>query len=118
MWRLPLIYVVVLACAVQARADAKDDFEAVFGAEARRVQGTKETSDDLRFARTLLDHAAKLTDDPQGRALFCMKAYEFALADPLGHIVAKQAMTLLAKDPKQKLVADQKLLEMYQSLYE
>src|SRR5258705_2228133 len=47
-----------------------------------------------------------------------MKAYEFALADPLGQAVAKQAMTQLAKDPKQKPVADQKLLELYQALYD
>src|SRR5205085_2256858 len=70
------------------------------------------------FARKLLDHAFKLTDGPEGRALFCMKAYEFALPVPLGHLTADQAMTLLAKDPKQKPLADQKLLEMYQSLYE
>ena len=31
------------------RADANEDFEAVFGAEARKVQSTKETGDDLVF---------------------------------------------------------------------
>src|SRR5882762_10326738 len=108
MSRHLLMSLVLLACAAAARADAKDDFEALFGGDARRIQATPDTSDDLKFARTLRDHAAKLTDDPPGRALFCLKAYEFALADPMGHTLAREAMILLGKDPKQKPLADQK----------
>ena len=118
MWRSGLILVVMLSSACAARADAKDDFETIFGEEARKVQSTPQTTDDVAFARKLLDHAYKLTDDPDGRALFCMKAYEFAKALPPGHVTADQAMTLLAKDPKQKPLAEQKLLDMYQSLYD
>jgi hypothetical protein len=118
MCRLASIFLILSACALQLRADAQTDFDSVFGAEAQKVKSTPETSDDLKFARTLLDHAVKLTDDPDGRALFCIKAYEFAPSDPPGQAVAKQAMTLLAKDPKRKPLADQKLLELYQSLYD
>src|SRR5205809_3436840 len=80
------------------RADAKDDFEAVFGAEARKVQSTKETGDDLIFAKKLLQHAEKLVDDPAGQMLLCTKAYEFASADPGGYSVAIAAISQLAKD--------------------
>src|SRR6185436_1266167 len=118
MWRSGLILVVMLSSACAARADARDDFETIFGEEARKVQSTPQTTDDVAFARKLLDHAYKLTDDPDGRALFCMKAYEFAKALPPGHVTADQAMTLLAKDPRQKPLAEQKLLDMYRSLYD
>jgi hypothetical protein len=118
MWRSALIFLFVLSCAAATRADAQADFEANFAEEARKVQSTPQTIDDAAFARKLLDHANKLIDDPDGRAFFCIKAYEFSLHIPGGHVTADQAMTLLAKDPKQKPLADQKLLEMYESLYE
>src|SRR6266568_61785 len=83
------------------RADAGQDFEAVFGAEARKVQSTKETADDLSFAKKILQHAEKL------------------LADPAGYSVAAAAMSQLSKDqPKQKAFADERLLELYQRRYD
>src|SRR5258706_1748550 len=101
------------------RADAAQDFEAVFGDEARKVQSTKETADDLSFAKKILQHAEMLLDDPAGQALFYTRAYEFALADPGGYSVAAAAMSQLAKDqPKQKAFADERLLELYQRRYE
>src|SRR6266568_6912996 len=101
------------------RADAGQDFEAVFGAEARKVQSTKETADDLSFAKKILQHAEKLLDDPAGQAFFYTKAYEFALADPAGYSVAAAAMSQLSKDqPKQKAFADERLLELYQRRYD
>lgn len=101
------------------RADAKEDFEAVFGAESRKVQSTKETGDDLIFAKKLLQQAEKLMDDSSGQMLLYTKAYEFASADPGGYAVATAAMSQLAKDqPKQKAFADEKLLELYQRRYQ
>jgi hypothetical protein len=94
------------------RRTAERSFDALYGAEARRVAATRETADDLAFARKLLDVAVEMGDDLAAQALLCHRAADFALADPGGAALAVEAMEFLGKvQPAVRAAARESLLD-------
>lgn len=78
-------------------ADAKSDYEMLFGTEEKRVAATKTTVDDAAFAGKLLDAAKALGDSPELQVLICLKAYEFGRRHRGSHAKALEAIELLEK---------------------
>jgi len=74
-----------------AWADAENDFEMLFGKEAKAVTATADTRDDVIFAQKVLKAAQSMSDVPASQAYLCRKAYEFALKSPAGCDVAIEA---------------------------
>jgi hypothetical protein len=93
-----LAALVVSAGGVYALADeAEDAFESLFGADYKRVTGTRDPSDDAALAAQIL----KAAKDPATHAalvsLLCEKAYELGVKHPSGCETAAQAMDVLAE---------------------
>lgn len=100
---------------LNGRRAAAGSFDALFGAEARRVAATRDPADDVAFARRLLDAAVEMGDDPAAQALLCERAADFALADPTGYLLAVQAMEFLGKvQPARAASARQALLDRFE----
>ncbi len=76
-------------------ADAKSDYEMLFGKEAKKVSATKGTMDDTAFAAKVLKAAKAMGDDAKLQALLYEKACDFAMADPKGYPTVREAIKLL-----------------------
>jgi hypothetical protein len=108
---LVLISLLTFGAASRARAT----FDSLFGAEAKKVSSSSTTSDDARFAATLLEKAGSLGDDPGLALLLYEKAYEFGLKDAAGYATAAAAMKRLAEAaPDRAAEARQKLVKVYE----
>lgn len=75
-----------------AKADAKADYEAIFGAEARRVDATRETEDDAAFAEKLYESSQRLSDSPELKALVLDKAFQYGIRNLAGLDTAERAI--------------------------
>ncbi len=84
-------------------ADAKSDFEMLFGKEAKKVLATKSTADDAAFAKKLLTAAPQVADSPGVQVLLYEKAYEFAARDPGAYPTALKAIAYLEKAKGEKI---------------
>jgi len=103
---------------VRAGADAAGDFEALFGAEARKAAATGIKSDDVTLAAKFLAAAAEAPDSPKFQVLLYEKAYEFGRKSKDGYAHAIAAVHRLAAiDPKRKGECDQKLLAVHDLQY-
>lgn len=103
---------------VRAGADAASDFEALFGAEARKVAATRIKSDDVALAAKLLAAAAGAPDSPKFQILLYEKACEFGRKSKDGYAHAIAAVRrLAAADPKRQDECDQKLLSVHDLQY-
>ena len=101
-----------------AGADPAGDFEALFGAEARKVAATRIKSDDVALAAKLLAAAAGSPDSPKFQVLLYEKAYEFGMKSKDGYSHAIAAVhRLAAADPKRQDECDQKLLAVHDLQY-
>ena len=84
-------------------ADPKDQFEQLYGDEARKVQATADTKDDAAMAEKLLTGAKALKDDPAFALYVLEKAYELGMKNVAGAATAIEAATLAAnKTPDRK----------------
>ena len=97
MTHLKAIAILCLITAVSSPvfADAKSDYEMLFGEEAKKVAATKTTADDVAFAEKLLGAAKAMTDAPATQTYLYEKAIEFASKDAAGAPHALKAIDLL-----------------------
>jgi len=102
----------------RAGADAASDFEALFGAEAKKAAATRIKSDDAALAAKLLAAAAGAPDSPKFQVLLYEKAYEFGMKSKEGypHAIAA-ALRLAAADPKRQDECDKKMLAVHDLQY-
>src|SRR5262249_28302609 len=75
--------------------DPSATFASVYGADARRVEGSNATKDDLEFAQKLFDAAKVAIDAPMLQRLLYEKAVDYASRDAAGAPVALSALTAL-----------------------
>ncbi len=84
-------------------ADAKSDYEMLFGDEAKKVLATKSTADDAAFAKKLLTAAKNIADAPKTQVFIYEKVVEFGSKDVGAAQQALEAIKLLIKgQPDQK----------------
>ena len=82
--------------AIAAEADkAAEAFDAVYGADWKRVKATPDLRDDLDLATRLFAAAKETAGQPEFLAVLCGKAHELASAHPNGYPTAIAAMDLL-----------------------
>jgi formylglycine-generating enzyme required for sulfatase activity len=87
----------------RAEGDPAADYEALFGAESRKVAASAAKSDDAAFAAKLITLSKDMTDAPAAQVYFCEKAVEFGSAGPAGYKTALEAIAFLEKAaPKKK----------------
>ena len=121
--------VLVLACVLVAlapavgRADdaekAAETFDALFGADLKRVRETPDARDDAELAARLLDAARKAADQPAFLTVLCEKACDLSVGSPAGLATAAQAMELLAANVPDKAAASrERLLEIRQKQFD
>jgi hypothetical protein len=92
-------------------ADAKSDYQMIFGAEARKVTSTKTKADDAAFAAKLLKAAIDMPDSPTLQIELYQKACQFGATGAAGYGVALKALELLEKAvPEEKNQWQQKKL--------
>ncbi|MCX5676313.1 MAG: hypothetical protein NTX87_15030, partial [Planctomycetota bacterium] len=94
---LPLAVLVVAACPAATWADeAEDAFNALYGAELKKVAATRDTADDVALAAQFLA-AAKTPGTHLGVVvILCEKAYDLGAKAASGFETAVEAMELLA----------------------
>lgn len=121
--------VLAIACVLAAlapgalRADdpgrAAQAFDALFGADLKRVRETPDARDDLDLAAQLLAAARKSADQPAFLAILCEKACDLSGGSPSGLATATQAMELLAAAVPEKAAAcRERLLEALQKQFD
>ena len=99
-------------------ADAKSDYEMLFGEEETKVARTADTKDDAALAAKLLEGAGAVDDSPELQVLLCEKAFDLGLKHPGGHETSIAALRLLEKKaPERKAEWRRKLLTAYRSRY-
>jgi formylglycine-generating enzyme required for sulfatase activity len=76
-------------------ADIASDYEAVFGAEAKKVAASRSKTDDAAFAARLLKAAKDMPDSPAFQLLLYGKALQFGSAGISGCDTALEALGLL-----------------------
>ncbi len=100
-------------------ADAKSDYEMLFGDEARKVLATKSTADDAAFAKKLLDAAKAITDAPKTQVFIYEKVVQFGGKDATGAPHALEAIDILIKSqPAQKLKWQEEKLKVTDKQYQ
>ncbi|MDP6546979.1 MAG: hypothetical protein QGH60_23635 [Phycisphaerae bacterium] len=101
-----------------ASADPASDFEALFGAEAKKAAATRIKSDDVALAAKFLTAAAGAPDSPEFQVLLYEKAYEFGMKSKGGYPHAIAAVRrLAAADPKRQDECEKKLLAVHDLAY-
>ena len=100
-------------------ADAKSDYEMLFGEEAKKVAATPDTKDDAKLAAKVLTAAKMATDAPKSQIYFYQKAYELGIRDVDGHPSALEALGLLEQAlPKRRLEWQSKKLKVVEAAYQ
>jgi len=111
----------MLAITFAARAGAahvEDDFNTLFGPEAKKTAATKTTKDDADFAASLLAAAGKVGNRTDLKIFILDKARQFAITDPAGYDTAVEALKKLHEVcPQRKLEWDGKLAAVWQLRY-
>lgn len=117
---LGTVLVCLLAAAGVGRGgvDVQRGYEALFGADARKVEATATPADDVEFAQRLLAAVPVAAEYPAMQHLLYEKAYVFGLRSSEGYTAAAAAMRALAKAaPERSAECGRKLLEVYQLAY-
>jgi len=100
-------------------ADAKSDYEMLFGAEAKRVAATRTKTDDAAFAAKLIKAAKDMPDSPTLQVELYQKACQFGTTGAAGYGTALEALELLEKAvPKEKAQWQQKKLGIMKHRFE
>ena len=102
--------------AVAAEADkAAEAFDAVYGADLKRIKATPDPRDDLDLATRLFAAAKEATGQPEFLTVLCGKAHELASAHPNGYPTAIAAMELLgASVPGKRVWCAERVAEVRQ----
>jgi hypothetical protein len=102
--------------AIAAEADkAAEAFDAVYGADWKRVKATSDFRDDLELATRLLAAAKEATGQPEFLTILCGKAHELAIAHPNGYPTAIVAMELLGSSvPGRRVWCAERVVELRQ----
>ena len=94
---------IILTLTTSVFADAKSDYEMLFGDEAKKVSATKSTADDAAFAKKLLDAAKAMADVRKTRHFLYEKVVQFGSKDVAGAPHALSALRILMRaQPDQK----------------
>jgi len=102
----------------RGEVDVQRGYEALFGADARKVEATVTPADDVEFAKRLLAAVPVATEYPALQHLLYEKAYVFGLRSSEGYDSAAAAMEALAEAaPERRAECGGKLLEVYQLAY-
>ncbi len=100
---------VLVVSAVPLRAAATDEatetFNALYGADLKRVRATADARDDVELAARLLAAAKRATDQAPFLTVLCEKAHDLAVGHPTGYGTALEAMDLLARTVPDKAAA-------------
>ena len=100
-------------------ADAKSDFEMLFGKEAKKVLATKSTADDAAFAKKLLTAAKNIADAPKTQVFIYEKVVEFGSKDAGGTPHALEAIDILTRSqPAQKAKWQEAKLNVVEKQYQ
>ncbi len=100
---ITLAALILMLLAGRLLADAKSDYEMLFGEEAKKVLATKSTADDAAFAKRLLDAAKAMTDAPKTQVFIYEKVVQFGGKDATGATHALEAIDILIEaQPDQK----------------
>ncbi len=94
---LALGAVSVVAWPSNLRADAKSDYEMLFGKEDRAASASRTTADDAALAGKLLEAAKTARDASDLKRLLCRKAHAFGLKNRAGYTAALEAVKLLER---------------------
>jgi len=88
-----------------------DDYENLYGQEARRVSASASKTDDVAFAKTLFELIDGMKDAPDAQAYILLKVVEFGYASPAGHEITLQAIEMLerSRPGKNPQLLDKKL---------
>ena len=98
--------------------DVQRGYEALFGADARKVAATATPTDDVEFAQRLMAAVPAAKEYPALQHLLYEKAYAFGLRSSGGYASAAAAMEALAKAaPERRAECERNLLEVYQLAY-
>jgi tetratricopeptide (TPR) repeat protein len=102
--------------AIAAEADkATEAFEAVYGADLKRVKATPDVKDDLELATRLFAAAKEAAGQPEFLNVLCVKAFELATVQPNGYPTAIAAMELLASGvPGKRVWCAERVVEVRQ----
>ncbi len=101
----------------EAEEKAQKAFDALYGADVKRVMASRDTTQAVALAARLLDSAKAAEDQPELMALLCTKACELGAMDPKGHETAQAAADLVvskapeAAGPCQEVLATLRLRE-------
>ena len=110
---------IILTLTTSVFADAKSDYEMLFGDEAKKVSATKSTADDAAFAKKLLDAAKALTDSPKTQVFLYEKVVQFGGKDATGAPHALEAIDILIKSqPAQKAKWEEAKLNVVEKQYQ
>jgi len=106
--------------AIAAEADkAGEAFEAVYGADWKRVKATPDSRDDLELATRLFAAAKEAAGQPEFLAVLCGKAHELASVHPNGYPTAIAAMDLLgASVPGKRVWCAERVVEIRQRQFD
>jgi hypothetical protein len=117
---LPLAVLVVTACPAAAWADeAEDAFNALYGAELKKVAATRDTADDLALAAQFLAAAKAPGTHPGMVVILCEKAHDLGAKAASGFEAAVEAMKLLAqKSPAMAPACLDKIVVVRQRQYD
>ena len=113
-WKV--LWSVVLFMAVSVFAGTpEEDFETLFGKEAKQAAASPNTKDQAAFAAKLLAGAKLVEEQKALQALLYEKAYDFGIKDPDGYPTALDAMNQLSTlDPNKAPQCQAKLLNVRQ----
>ena len=98
----------------EERSQGAKKYEALYGAEEKKVVATASTKDDAKFAAKLIELAKPIPDDRPLLAVMYERAHALGSKDPDGYAAALEALELLAKaDPDTAPGKRAKAVELY-----
>lgn len=106
------------AAADAGQGDPREQFDKLFGADARRAKATPSPRDDAALAVRMLAAARRLKELGRLQALLCAQAFEFAVQGEGGYVTAEEAAKLLAEvAPDREDESREMLLRVYRLAY-
>ncbi len=121
MKRLKAVLVIAVFYTIAHSANGatpQEEFDRIYGVEAKQVSTAKDKRVSAQFAKTLVTDAKAVSDDKPFLVLLCSKAYDFGSLHPDGYAAAIEAMDVLQKaSPEARDEANDKLLVLLGKQY-
>lgn len=106
------------ALLAQNAENPREVFQSLYGQQLRQVKATRDATDDIELAQTLVTAAQSVKDQPALVEVLCDQAYQLAVRHDDGLEAAVQAMqTLVRVSPGQASDGYAKLLAAHQRRY-